>query len=64
MNTTPPVHVGDVLTLKITGQGAKGDGMARHQKYVIFVPETEIDKTYTVRITKTLEKCGFGEVTG
>lgn len=59
-----PVRVGDELNLKIEAVGAKGDGIAKVKGFVIFVPSAQQGQEYKVRITKVLNKVGFGEILG
>ena len=57
-----PVKVGEELEVKIDGVGEKGDGIARKEGFVIFVPNTKKDDKVRIRITRVLRKVGFGEV--
>ena len=57
-----PVSIGQLVDLKIISTGEKGDGMGKISGYCIFVPNAEIDKTYRVKITRTLPKVGFAEI--
>jgi len=59
-----PVQVGDVIALKIEAVGEKGDGIAKIEGFVIFVPNTKEGDEVKVKITKVLQKVGFGEVVG
>ena len=59
-----PVNVGDVLDLKIEAVGEKGDGIAKIKGFVIFVPGVKEGDEVKVKITKVLQKVGFGEVVG
>ncbi len=58
----PPVKVGDVREVRIESIGSGGDGIARIDGYVVFVPGVKVDEIVTVRITKVLRKYGFAEV--
>ncbi|AIY89176.1 TRAM domain-containing protein [Geoglobus acetivorans] len=58
----PPVKVGDVRKVRIENIGSGGDGIARIEGYVVFVPGVDVDEEVTVRITKVLRKYGFAEV--
>lgn len=59
-----PVKVGDEIEITIENLGSKGDGVARvgNSKFVIMVPQTEIDKTYKIKITRVFPKQAFAEV--
>tara|TARA_Y100000310_G_scaffold167610_2_gene167538 strand:- start:21093 stop:21479 length:387 start_codon:yes stop_codon:yes gene_type:complete len=59
-----PVNVGDVIDLKIEAVGEKGDGIAKIKGFVIFVPGVKEGDEVKVKITKVLQKVGFGEVVG
>ena len=58
----PPVQVGDVREVKIENIGSGGDGIARIDGYVVFVPGVKVDEVVTIKITKVLRKYGFAEV--
>ncbi len=58
----PPVKEGDVFVAKCEGQGAKGAGIFKQEGFVIFVEKAESGKEYEIKITKVLEKFGFGEI--
>lgn len=58
----PPVQVGDVREVRIENIGNGGDGIARIDGYVVFVPGVKVDDVVTIRITKVLRKYGFAEV--
>ncbi len=59
-----PVKEGDEVEVKIEAVGEKGDGIAKINGFVIFVPNTKEGETVRVRITKVLRKVGFAEVVG
>jgi predicted RNA-binding protein with TRAM domain len=59
-----PVNVGDVVDLKIEAVGEKGDGIAKIKGFVIFIPGVKEGDEVKVKITKVLQKVGFGEVVG
>ena len=61
---TPPVKVGDELDVTIEAVGEKGDGIAKKNGFVIFVPNTKEGQNARIRLTKVLRKVGFGEVIG
>ncbi|MBX7076023.1 MAG: TRAM domain-containing protein [Methanobacteriaceae archaeon] len=57
-----PVEVGSEYDVKIEDQGKTGDGIARIDGFVIFVPDTEVGQEVKVKINATRRKYGFGEV--
>lgn len=59
-----PVKVGDEIDVKIEAVGEKGDGIAKKEGFVLFVPNTKEGDEVRIRITKVLRKVGFAEVVG
>jgi len=57
-----PVKVGEEFDVKIEAVGEKGDGIARKQGFVLFVPNTKQGDEVRIRVTKVLRKVGFAEV--
>ncbi len=62
-NTTP-VKEGDEIDVTIEAVGGKGDGIAKVDGFIIFVPNTKKDDIVRIKITKVLKNVGFGEVIG
>ena len=59
-----PVKVGDELDVKIEAVGEKGDGIAKKDGFVLFVPATKQGDEVRIRVTRVLPKVGFAEVIG
>ena len=59
-----PVKVGDELDVKIEAVGEKGDGIAKQEGFVLFIPNTKEGQEVKIRVTKVLRKVGFAEVVG
>ncbi len=59
-----PVNVGDEIDVKIEAVGEKGDGIAKKEGFVLFVPNTKEGDEVKIRITKVLRKVGFADVVG
>ncbi|MFH1511325.1 MAG: TRAM domain-containing protein [Candidatus Woesearchaeota archaeon] len=59
-----PVQVGDELDVTIEAVGEKGDGIAKKDGFVLFVPNASEGDRVRVRITKVLRRVGFAEVVG
>ncbi|MBS3131006.1 TRAM domain-containing protein [Candidatus Woesearchaeota archaeon] len=59
-----PVKVGDELNVKIEAVGEKGDGIAKKDGFVLFVPGTSKDQEVKIRVTRVLKNVGFAEVAG
>jgi predicted RNA-binding protein with TRAM domain len=57
-----PVKEGETYTVKIEGKGEKGDGIAKVEGFIVFVPGTEPGQEVKIRITRVLRKFAFGEV--
>lgn len=57
-----PVNVGDTYDVTIEDVGKEGDGIARIEGFVIFVPNTKKGETVKVRVTKVSRRVGFAEV--
>ena len=62
--TFAPVKVGDELDVKIEAVGEKGDGIAKKDGFVLFVPGTKQGDDVRIRVTRVLAKVGFAEVAG
>ena len=61
---TAPVKVGDELDVKIEAVCEKGDGIAKKDGFVLFIPNTNEGDEVKVRVTKVLRRVGFAEVVG
>ena len=59
-----PVQVGDECDGKIEAVGEKGDGIAKKDGFVLFVPGVKEGDEVRIRVTKVLAKVGFAEVVG
>ena len=57
-----PVRVGEELDVTIEAVGAKGDGVAKKEGFVIFVPNSGKGDNVRIRITKVLNNMAFAEV--
>lgn len=64
MGMSPPVKVGEELEVTIEAVGEKGDGLAKKNGFVLFVPNVKEGQHVKVRVTKVLRKVGFAEVIG
>lgn len=62
--TFAPVKVGEELDVKIEAVGEKGDGIAKKNGFVLFVPGVKEGQEVRIRVTKVLRKVGFAEVVG
>ncbi len=59
-----PVKVGEEVDVFIDAVGAKGDGIAKIEGFVIFVPNANKGDSVRIRITKVLANMAFAEVAG
>ena len=59
-----PVKVGDELDVKIEAVGEKGDGIAKKEGFVLFVPNAKEGQEVRIRVTRVLRNVGFAEVVG
>lgn len=59
-----PVKVGDELDVKIEAVGEKGDGIAKKDGFVLFVPGAKEGDEVRIRVTRVLQKVGFAEIVG
>ena len=59
-----PVKVGDELDVKIEAVGEKGDGIAKKDGFVLFVPGTKAGQNVKIKVTRVLQKVGFAEAIG
>ncbi len=57
-----PVDEGDTVEVEIEDLGSKGDGIARIDGFVIFVPGGEVGEEYEVEITSIGRKFAFAEI--
>jgi predicted RNA-binding protein with TRAM domain len=56
-----PVKEGETYTVTIEDMGRGGDGIARVEGFVVFVPETQKGETVNVKITAVKSKFAFAE---
>ena len=56
------VKSGDVMELECISIGKKGDGIFKTEGFVIIAPDTEVGKTYKLKLTRVLPTIGFAEV--
>lgn len=56
-----PVNVGEVYDVTIEAKGEKGDGLAKKDGFVIFVPSVEVGDKVKIKINKVLKNVAFGE---
>ncbi|MEA2053382.1 MAG: TRAM domain-containing protein [Euryarchaeota archaeon] len=57
-----PLNVGDTYDVTVEDVGREGDGIARVEGFVVFVPNTKKGDNVKIRISKVSRRVGFGEV--
>jgi len=57
-----PVEEGKEYEVSIQAIGGKGDGIARVQGFVVFIPGVSKGDYVKIRVKKVLEKAAFGEL--
>ncbi len=64
MDVPKPVKVGDELDVTIEAVASKGDGIAKKDGFVIFVPGAKNGETVHIKIINVKRTCAEGEVAG
>ncbi len=59
---TSPISVGETYDVKIEDVGREGDGIARVEGFVVFVPNTKKGESVKIRVTKVSRRVAFAEV--
>ena len=57
-----PINVGEVYDVKIEDQGRDGDGIARVEGFVVFVPNAGVGDEVKIKINATRPKFAFAEI--
>lgn len=57
-----PINVGEEYDVKIEDLGRDGDGIARVEGFVIFVPGASVGDEVKVKINATRRKFAFAEI--
>lgn len=58
-----PVKEGDIVDVEIINLGAKGDGVAKVEGFIVIVPGAKVDEKLRVKVSKVLPKYAFAEIT-
>ncbi|WP_456373983.1 TRAM domain-containing protein [Methanocaldococcus sp.] len=56
-----PVKKGETYTVTIEDMGKGGDGIARVDGFVVFIPKTQKGDTVTIKVTSVKSKFAFAE---
>jgi len=59
---SPPVKVGDILDVPIVSTGGRGDGVAKVEGFVVFVPGTREGDNVRIEVKKVFPKVAMAEV--
>jgi len=62
LNKEVPVKEGDTISLKCISIGKKGDGIFKHEGFIIVASNTQVNKTYNLLLTRVLPTIGFADV--
>ncbi|MEF8873676.1 MAG: TRAM domain-containing protein [Candidatus Thermoplasmatota archaeon] len=62
VGVSPPVEEGETYKVKIEDIGKEGDGVAKVENFVVFVPDTDVGDEVEIEITRVLRTLAFGEV--
>jgi predicted RNA-binding protein with TRAM domain len=61
---SPPIKEGGTYKVKIESTGREGDGIAKIDGFVIFIPGAKIGEEIDVKINKVTRRVGFAEIVG
>ncbi len=59
-----PVSVGETYDVTITDIAKEGDGIARIEGFVIFVPGTKVGDNIKIKVNKVMRKFAIAEKVG
>ncbi|WP_259133696.1 TRAM domain-containing protein [Methanosalsum natronophilum] len=62
MKPSAPVEAGKTYEVTIEDIAKEGDGIARVEGFVIFVPNTEVGDSVNIKVNRVMRKFAFGEV--
>lgn len=57
-----PINVGEEYDVKIEDLGRDGDGIARIEGFVVFIPGASVGDEVKVKINATRQKFAFAEI--
>lgn len=53
---------GDIIQIKVTSIGRRGDGVGKYEDMVVFVKNAEVDKEYKVKIDGVYPNFCFAQI--
>jgi 23S rRNA (uracil1939-C5)-methyltransferase len=57
-----PVEEGKEYSVTISDIGSQGDGVAKVDGFIVFVPGTKVGETVKVKVTKVMNKSAFAQL--
>jgi predicted RNA-binding protein with TRAM domain len=60
--SSAPVKEGETYDVKIEDTAREGDGIARIEGFVIFVPNTKVGDEVKIKVTKVMRRFAIAEV--
>ena len=61
---SPPVKEGETYQVKIESIGREGDGIAKIDGFVVFIPGVQVGDELDIKINKVTRRVAFGEKVG
>ncbi len=58
---TPPINEGETYNVKIESIGREGDGIAKINGFVVFIPGAKVGDELDVKINKVTRRVAFGD---
>jgi len=55
----PPIKVDDEYDVEIISRGERGDGTAKVDNFIVFVPNTNVGEKVRIQIEKVFKKFGI-----
>jgi predicted RNA-binding protein with TRAM domain len=56
----PPIRVDDEVDVEIESRGARSDGVAKYDGFIIFIPNTSVGEKVKVKVEKVFKKFAIG----
>ncbi|MDD1743605.1 MAG: TRAM domain-containing protein [Methanomassiliicoccales archaeon] len=56
-----PVEEGKEYTVTVVDIGSRGDGIAKVDGFIIFIPETKVGQTVKIQVTRVMNKSAFAK---
>lgn len=59
---TPPVVVEQIIDAECINQGKFGDGVFKHEGFIIIAKSAEVGQVYRLQINKVLSNIAFADI--